>query len=54
MMKQTPEASDDHLPQIDQVRTIAIKDVSFSYNIDKEVIHNFSAHWKSGQTIAFV
>lgn len=54
MMKQTPEAPDDHLPQIEQVTSIQIDDVSFSYNADKEVIHDFSANWKSGQTIAFV
>lgn len=54
MMKQTPEAPDNHLPVIVQVKTIDIEDVSFRYNADKEVIHDFSANWKSGQTIAFV
>lgn len=54
MMKQTPEAPDDHLPVIEQVNSIKIDNVSFSYNADKEVIHEFSANWKSGQTIAFV
>ncbi len=54
MMKQIPEAPDDHLPQVEQVKSIQIDNVSFSYNADKEVIHDFSANWKSGQTIAFV
>jgi ATP-binding cassette, subfamily B, bacterial len=54
MMKQIPEAPDDHLSQVEQVKSIQIDNVSFSYNADKEVIHDFSANWKSGQTIAFV
>lgn len=54
MMNQTPEAPDDHLRIIDQVASIEIDNVSFAYNSDKEVIHHFSASWKSGQTIAFV
>lgn len=54
ILRQQPEAIDDHLEKIEQVKSIAIKDVSFGYNVEKLVVHNFSASWKSGQTIAFV
>lgn len=54
ILKQEPEAIDDHLQKIEQVKSIAIKDVSFWYNPDKIVVRDFSASWKSGQTIAFV
>ena len=54
MMNQEPEFPDDHLPKIDQVNSIKFDNVSFSYNSNKEVIHDFSANRKSWQTIAFV
>ena len=54
ILRQTPEAIDDHLQKIEQVKSISIKDVSFWYNPDKIVVRDFSASWKSGQTIAFV
>lgn len=54
MMLQQPEAPDTHLRVIDQVKTIAIDTMSFGYTSDKQVVHKFSAHRQSGQTIAFV
>ena len=54
MMLQQPEAPDHYLPSIEQVQTIKIADISFGYTSDKQVVHNFSAHRQSGQTIAFV
>lgn len=54
IMKQQPEAPDAHLNIIDHVTSLKLQDVSFGYNADKEIISDFSASWKSGQTIAFV
>lgn len=54
IMKQQPEAPDEHLKVIEHVNSLKLQDVSFSYNADKEIISDFSAQRSSGQTIAFV
>lgn len=54
IMKKEPEAPDEHLKVINQLDNVKLDHVSFSYNDDKQVINDFSADWKSGQTIAFV
>jgi ATP-binding cassette, subfamily B, bacterial len=50
----TPEPSDDHLLKLSAVQSMSIDHVSFGYNEDKEVIHDLSASWKAGQSVAFV
>lgn len=54
IMLQQPEAVDTHLPKVDTITSIRMDTVSFGYSPEKEVIHQLSASWNSGQSIAFV
>lgn len=54
ILSKEPEKDDTNLTKIKQLTSIELKNVSFSYSDDKEVVKNFSASWKAGQTVAFV
>lgn len=54
ILTQTPEPSDSHLLTINPVRSMSIDNVSFGYHEDKQVVHNVSASWKAGESVAFV
>lgn len=54
ILMKIPEAPDDHLMKISHVKTVELQQISFAYHDHKDIIENFSADWKSGQTIAFV
>lgn len=54
ILTREPEKDDRHLEKIEKLKTISLKDISFAYADDKEVVKNVSADWKAGQTVAFV
>jgi ATP-binding cassette, subfamily B, bacterial len=54
ILTKIPEPSDDHLLKLGAVQSMSIDHVSFGYSEDKEVIHNLSASWEAGQSVAFV
>lgn len=54
ILQQEPEAPDDNLQVISKVQSMTLDHVSFGYNETKEIIHDFTAERKSGQTMAFV
>lgn len=54
ILTREPEKDDTHLEKIEKLKTISLKDISFAYADDKDVVKNVSADWKAGQTVAFV
>lgn len=47
-----PDTSD--FPQIEQLRSLKLKNVSFAYEDGKNVVQDINADWTSGQSVAFV
>lgn len=54
ILTREPEKDDTHLEKIEQLQSIELKNISFAYSDNKEVVKDFSASWTAGQTVAFV